>query len=338
MRQDLIRKYERLRVPRYTSYPTAPHFTPAVDGAVYGRWLEDMAAPERFSLYLHVPYCHSMCWYCGCHTKITHRYAPIARYLEAMGREIDMVADRLPTQRPVVGHVHWGGGTPTMTAPEDFRRIMDQLRARFAVDGNAEVAVEIDPRTLSGYMVEALAESGVNRVSLGVQCFDEKVQKAINREQSFDLTKVAVMSLRAAGISRQSLDLLYGLPHQTVESCARTVALALELEPDRFSVFGYAHLPSLKKHQRLIDEAALPSGAERVAQFETIAQALEQAGYVRIGLDHFARADDELARRAADGTLKRNFQGYTTDQCDALIGFGASAIGSVAARICPEHA
>lgn len=328
MRQDLIRKYESQRVPRYTSYPTAPHFTPAVDGAAYGGWLENVAADMRLSLYLHLPYCHSMCWYCGCHTKITRRYAPIKRYLDALGHEVELVADRLESPRPV-GHIHWGGGTPTMASPEDFRAIMARLRARFAVASDAAIAVEIDPRTLDGDMVEAMASSGVNRASLGVQCFDPKVQKAINREQSFDLTRAAVLALRTAGIRRQSLDLIYGLPHQTVATCERTVAQALELEPDRLSVFGYAHLPSLKKHQRLIDEAALPSGSERVAQFEAIARGLEAAGYRRIGLDHFARAEDEMARRAADGTLKRNFQGYTTDQCDALIGFGASAIGSL---------
>ncbi len=323
----LIRRYGEQRLPRYTSYPTAPHFTAEVGEAACGAWLEGLDLGARLSLYLHVPFCRSLCWYCGCHTKVPGHDEPIARYAEALAAEIALVAERLPA-RMAVAHLHWGGGTPTILGAARFARLMDLVRDRFAVAQSAELAVEIDPRRLTEEMVAALAEAGINRASLGVQSFDPAVQQAINRMQSFDETRRAVESLRAAGIARLNFDLLYGLPHQTVASCEATVAEALTLAPDRLAVFGYAHLPSLKLHQRRIDEAALPDAAEREAQAEAIAAALKGAGYVAIGLDHFARPDDPLAQALRARRLRRNFQGYTTDAADALLGFGASSIGS----------
>lgn len=323
----LIRRYGEQRLPRYTSYPTAPHFTAEVGEAACGAWLEALDPGARLSLYLHVPFCRSLCWYCGCHTKVPGHDEPIARYAEALAAEIALVAERLPA-RMAVAHLHWGGGTPTILGAARFARLMDLVRDRFAVAESAELAVEIDPRRLTEEMVAALAAAGVNRASLGVQSFDPAVQQAINRMQSFDETRRAVESLRAAGIARLNFDLLYGLPHQTVASCEATVAEALTLAPDRLAVFGYAHLPSLKLHQRRIDEAALPDAAEREAQAEAIAAALKDAGYVAIGLDHFARPDDPLAQALRARRLRRNFQGYTTDAADALLGFGASSIGS----------
>ena len=323
----LIRRYGEQRLPRYTSYPTAPHFTAEVGEAACGAWLEALDPGARLSLYLHVPFCRSLCWYCGCHTKVPGHDEPIARYAEALAAEITLVAERLPA-RMAVAHLHWGGGTPTILGAARFARLMDLVRDRFAVAESAELAVEIDPRRLTEEMVAALAAAGVNRASLGVQSFDPAVQQAINRMQSFDETRRAVESLRAAGIARLNFDLLYGLPHQTVASCEATVAEALTLAPDRLAVFGYAHLPSLKLHQRRIDEAALPDAAEREAQAEAIAAALKDAGYVAIGLDHFARPDDPLAQALRARRLRRNFQGYTTDAADALLGFGASSIGS----------
>jgi oxygen-independent coproporphyrinogen-3 oxidase len=326
MTPELIAKYDS-RVPRYTSYPTAPHFTPAVGADAYRQWL---GALDRgpLSLYLHVPFCEKLCWYCGCHTRVISRYRPLAIYLDLLEREIDLVAEALP-RRLEVTHVHWGGGTPTMVAGADFRRLTERLRRRFTVLDDAEMAVEMDPRGVTAETVADLAAAGVNRVSLGVQDFDAAVQRAVNRVQPFEMTARVVDWLRAAGIDRLNLDLMYGLPQQTVAAVERTVALAMRLEPQRVAQFGYAHVPWMKRHQRLIDEATLPGPEERWRQAAAGAARLEEAGFVAIGLDHFARPDDPLAVAQRAGTLRRNFQGYTTDRADALIGLGASSIGAL---------
>jgi oxygen-independent coproporphyrinogen-3 oxidase len=226
-----------------------------------------------------------------------------------------------------ISHIHFGGGTPTIMPPETFVDLVGALRYSFFILPDAEIAVEIDPRTLTEPMVEALGYCGVNRASLGVQSFDPTVQRAINRLQSFEQTAASVERLRRVSVGRINFDLLYGLPLQTVDSCLDTVAKCVELRPDRFSVFGYAHVPSFKKHQRKIAEDSLPDSIERHRQSETIAEALQEAGYVRIGLDHFALPGDSLAIARQEGRLKRNFQGYTDDTADTLIGLGASAIG-----------
>jgi oxygen-independent coproporphyrinogen-3 oxidase len=319
-------RYADERLPRYTSYPTAPQFSPAVAAADYRRWLAALTPATDASLYLHIPFCRSMCWYCGCHTTITRRDAPIDTYIDVLRREIELVARHVPAP-PTVRHVHFGGGTPTTIHPETMLALVAQLRATFDIAPGAELAIEIDPRTLTPEMTAALGEAGFTRASLGVQSFDPRVQKAINRIQSVDATAAAVDGLRAAGIRGINFDLIYGLPSQTTASCVETVEQCLALEPDRFSVFGYAHVPAFKKHQRKIDEASLPAGEARHAQATAIAEALVAAGQVRIGLDHFARPGDSLAVAQAEGRLRRNFQGYTTDACEALIGFGASAIG-----------
>ena len=325
MRSDILERYADLPLPRYTSYPTAPHFKPAESG-LYRQWLAAVPAESATSLYLHIPFCRSMCWYCGCHTTITARDDPIARYLAALRAEIELVTETLPS-RLRARHIHFGGGTPTLMQPEQFTALMVHLRSRFLVAQDAEVAIEIDPRTLEPEMVKALGQAGVTRASLGVQSFDPVVQKAINRIQSYEQTEAAVSGLRAAGVAKVNFDLIYGLPHQTIGSCIDTVERAVALAPDRFAVFGYAHVPGFKLHQRKIEGAALPGGAERHAQAEAIAEALVAAGYVRIGLDHFARPEDPLAQALDEGRLHRNFQGYTTDDCPTLIGFGASSIG-----------
>ena len=326
MEAQILSRYADRPLPRYTSYPTAPHFSAGVDGDVYRDWLGAVRADSAASLYLHIPFCRSMCWYCGCHTTVTARDAPIAQYLAALHREIDLVADALPG-RVTAQHIHFGGGTPTLMKPEQFGLLMGRLRDCFDIAADAEVAIEIDPRTLDPAMIDALAEGGVTRASLGVQSFDPVVQLAINRVQSFDETKQAIEGLRAAGIAAVNFDLIYGLPHQTIKSCIETAVQALELAPDRFAVFGYAHVPQFKLHQRKIQESALSDCATRFAQSEAIAAVLVGAGYVRIGLDHFARPEDELTCAFGAGTLHRNFQGYTTDGCDTLLGFGASSIG-----------
>jgi oxygen-independent coproporphyrinogen-3 oxidase len=326
MRSDLNIRYGEERLPRYTSYPTAPHFSDAISQQTYRQWLASIRQERTVSLYLHIPFCRSMCWYCGCNTTIARRAEPVAEYLAALRREIDMVADH--TAGPLrVSHVHFGGGTPTIVSPAQFAELMKILRDKFTLLPDAEVAIEIDPRRLTREMVHELGASGVTRASLGVQSFDPTVQQAINRVQSFEDTAAATEGLRAAGVRGINFDLIYGLPNQTVASCFDTVRKCLQLRPDRLSVFGYAHVPTFKKHQRKIDEAALPDGGNRHLQANMIASSLTNAGYRQIGLDHFALPEDDLVTAQAVGTLRRNFQGYTTDASDVLIGFGASAIG-----------
>jgi oxygen-independent coproporphyrinogen III oxidase len=325
MADAAIAKYLGERIPRYTSYPTAPHFSAAVGSASYSGWLRQLRDTDRLSLYLHVPFCKTLCWYCGCNTSITRHREPIERYVQVLQQEISRVAELIGGRR--VAHIHWGGGTPTIVGPALFRSTMSLLRRRFEIETNAEIAVEIDPRRLDGDMARALGECGVNRASLGVQSFDPTVQRAVARVQTLAVTTRCADLLREAGVQALNLDLLYGLPHQTVTNCVATVEAALTLRPARFSVFGYAHVPAMMKHQQVIDASALPDGPERLRQEQAIGDALAAAGYVRIGLDHYAHPEDSLAQASMNGTLRRNFQGYTDDPADALIGFGASSIG-----------
>lgn len=326
MKPEVYARYGGGNVPRYTSYPTAPHFSPDIGEALYRRWLSGLIRDIDMSLYLHLPFCRSMCWYCGCHTTVTARREPVDRYLAALGREAELVAGAAP-RRLRLTHLHFGGGTPTLMEPAQIASLMAGLRDCFEFAATAEIAIEVDPRTLTAEMAAALGRSGFTRASLGVQSFDPEVQRAINRVQSFEETAAATAALRRNGIAGVNFDLIYGLPGQTVASCLDTVEKALRLAPDRFSVFGYAHVPSFKRHQRRIDTVALPGTAERLAQSLAVAAALVSAGYVQIGLDHFARPGDALARAAGAGRLRRNFQGYTTDGAEVLIGLGASAIG-----------
>lgn len=323
----LIAKYDR-PVPRYTSYPTAPHFSAEVTPAVYARWLAALPDDAAVSLYLHVPFCASLCLFCACHTTVARQEAPLLAYTEGLLAEIDLIADLIGRKQPVA-HVHWGGGTPTALPARSMRAIMQRLRERFDLAPSAEVAVEIDPRTLTAEHVDALAAMGTNRVSLGVQDFNPVVQKAIGRMQSYELTAACVTQLRAAGIDAINLDLIYGLPHQTIEGVAETVAQAMELNPARVAVFGYAHVPWMKKHQSLLPEAMLPGPGERYAQRDAAEDTIVVRGYVPAGLDHFARPGDAMAIAAEDQRLRRNFQGYTTDSAPVLIGLGASSIGSL---------
>lgn len=327
MDANLLAKYSR-PVPRYTSYPTAPQFHAGVDAATYRSWLAALPAGEPLSLYVHIPFCDSLCWFCGCSTRIVKRYSPLAAYLAPLKREIDMAAEALGSRRPVM-HMHWGGGTPNMIAPSDIEALVGHISERFDFREDMEFAVEIDPRTLTGETVDALAAVGVTRASLGVQDLNAEVQKAVNRIQPFEVTERAVNWLRAAGIEAINIDLMYGLPMQTVAGVEATVDGVLKLAPDRLALFGYAHVPWMKRHQGLIDESTLPDATERMAQCEATTARLEAAGYRAIGLDHFARPEDPLARAAAEGRLRRNFQGYTVDAAPALIGFGATAIGAL---------
>jgi oxygen-independent coproporphyrinogen III oxidase len=325
---NTIAKYLSERIPRYTSYPTAPHFSNAIGPATYREWLTALRATDRLSLYLHIPFCKTLCWYCGCNTSVTRHREPVERYVRTLELEIARVAELAGSHR--VAHVHWGGGTPTIVGPDLFRSTMAMVRSRFAMEPGAEIAVEVDPRRLDSTMAAALGQAGVTRASLGVQTFDPAVQKAVARVQSLSETKNCADLLRGAGIQAINVDLLYGLPHETVRTCSASVEAALTLSPTRFSVFGYAHVPAMLRHQRIIHAAALPNAGERLRQEQAIGDALAAAGYLRIGLDHYARPNDTLAQARLDGRLRRNFQGYTDDPADALIGFGASAIGQSA--------
>ncbi len=316
------------RVPRYTSYPTAPHFHAGVDGAVAEGWLRDLPDGMPLSLYVHIPFCDTLCWFCGCNTKVVNLYSPVASYRALLRAELARVAARVGKSHKVT-HIHFGGGSPTLLKPEDFESLAAEIRENFAVAPGAEFAVEIDPRGLSDAMIAALARSGVNRASIGVQDIDPVVQKAVNRIQPFEVTKAVVEKLRSAGIGDLNIDIMYGLPHQTVEHVEKTIAAMASLKPNRLAVFGYAHVPHMKKHQALIDEAALPTSEERITQFDHAQSALIAAGYEPVGLDHFALPDDPMAIAARNGVLSRNFQGYTTDTAPALIGIGASAISSL---------
>lgn len=326
MEMSLAQKYGGA-VPRYTSYPTAPHFSTEVGAGIYADWLGHVGDGDAASLYMHVPFCQAMCWYCGCFTKVVNRYGPVSDYVNALLAETDIVRGALGGE-PDVRFIHWGGGSPTILSANDFGRIVARLHRNFRISDSAEIALEMDPRTTTQAYVRALAHAGVNRVSIGVQDFDLTVQQAINRVQPFDITARVVDWLRDAGINAVNLDLMYGLPYQTEALIASMTEKALSLAPTRIALFGYAHVPWMKAHQRLIDEAALPDLEARWRQAKLAADMLQDAGYVRIGLDHFAHPDDPLAKPDV-GAVRRNFQGYTTDDAGSLIGFGASAIGTL---------
>lgn len=324
------------RIPRYTSYPTAPHFHAGVTADTYRSWLEALDSATPLSLYLHIPFCDTLCWFCGCHTTVVNRYAPVAAYLNLLLQETDLVADIIGPGRKV-SHIHWGGGSPTLLRPDDMRRLGGVLRSRFNIASDAEFGIEIDPRGFTAELAETLAEIGVTRASIGVQDFDERVQRAINRIQTMETTAAAVDLLRQVGINSLNLDLIYGLPHQTVEGLERTIDEALTLRPDRLAIFGYAHVPHFKKHQALILETALPDIEARFAQAEAARTKLCARGYVAVGIDHFARPEDAMAVAVRERRLTRNFQGYTTDDATALLGFGASSIGSLPQGYVQNH-
>jgi len=284
-----------------------------------------MATDASLSLYFHVPFCKEICAYCGCHTKALQQDAPLTAYKETLLRELELTAAATPARR--VDSIHWGGGTPGILGPARFAEIAERVGDLFALSATIEHSIELDPRLLTAEFVAMLPRAGVNRASLGVQDFNDHVQQASGRVQPFETVARAVEMLRAAGVSAINLDLMYGLPKQSVPDVVRTAKLAASLSPWRLAVFGYAHVPWFKTHQKLIDAADLPGAAERLAQAAAVRAALEEEGFVAIGLDHFAHPDDPLAIAARNGHMRRNFQGYTVDQADALLPFGVSSIG-----------
>ncbi|MBS0274704.1 MAG: oxygen-independent coproporphyrinogen III oxidase [Proteobacteria bacterium] len=316
------------RVPRYTSYPTAPHFHSGIDHNIYRGWLAEIEPGLPLSLYCHIPFCDTLCWFCGCHTTVVNRYEPVIAYRDLLLKEIGLVSAALSPDHPVT-HIQWGGGSPTMLEAGDIALLSRALRDHFNVTKNCEFAVEIDPRGFSEATAQAFMAAGLTRASIGLQDSDPTVQRAINRIQSNEETARVVTMLRNSGIASINLDLVYGLPHQNIERFRRTAEFALSLDPDRIATFGYAHVPHFKKHQQLIPESALPGIEERLAEAQLARTTFEAAGYRSIGLDHFAKPGDSLSIAQREGRLGRNFQGYTSDNAPALIGLGASAIGSL---------
>jgi oxygen-independent coproporphyrinogen-3 oxidase len=325
---DLIRRYDKPG-PRYTSYPTAPHFT---EDFGPGKFTEDLAKKSTdtpLSLYLHLPFCRSLCYYCGCHMKVTRDPETIETYLKALKQEIDLMAAEVNTDRPVV-QIHWGGGTPTYLSPEQIRDLGDHLRDRFRISEDAEISIEADPRTLTEERTAAAADVGFNRVSVGVQDVNRKVQEAINRIQPLEQVEQAVRWARQYDFNGVNVDLIYGLPHQTPDRFANTLDAAEALAPDRIALYSYAHVPSIKKHQRVIDEDTLPAPGEKLRLFKQGLERLTgEAGYRFIGMDHFARPDDPLAVAQDEGTLHRNFQGYSTRAGAEVVAFGVSGISQL---------
>jgi len=315
-------------VPRYTSYPTAPHFHDGVRAGTYADWLAAITPDDALSLYLHVPYCRELCHYCGCHTKATRQDAPLKAYAATLGTEINLVAGHLPLAGPV-RHIHWGGGTPSLLSRQSLIDLVGLMRVQFDLAADLEHAIELDPRLVSADLAETLALIGINRASLGVQDFDPNVQKTIGRVQTYETVARAVAHLHGAGLTALNFDLMYGLPRQNAATIKDSIDKTLSLAPARIALFGYAHVPWMRKHQRLIDESALPTPIERLELADLARTGLLKAGYVPVGLDHFARPDDSMAIALGDGSLKRNFQGYTTDQGDQLIGLGVSSIGKL---------
>lgn len=314
-----------LEAPRYTSYPTAHHFSPSVNAAQQAQWVGQVREGEGVSVYVHVPFCREMCWFCGCHTKMTKRYEPIAKYVQTLLQEIALIKAQLGG-RGSLRNIHFGGGSPSMLTAEDLGAILEAIRGAFGDVNIHEQAIELDPRTTTAANIAHYKAFGFNRISLGLQDFAPEVQEAINRVQPYAQVAEVVAGLREAGFANINCDLIYGLPHQTLARFMDSLEKTMTLAPERMALFSYAHLPHIKKHQRLIPTEWLPKDAEKLELFLRGVAFLEGRGYETIGIDHFAKPTDSLARAHADGSLRRNFQGYVTDESDVLIGIGCSSI------------
>ena len=329
--QDLIKKYDKSG-PRYTSYPTAPQFSSAFTEQSLKECIErsnDEIIPKPLSLYIHIPYCDTICYYCACNKIITKNHDVTEEYLQLLEAEMQMLSPLFDKDREL-NQLHLGGGTPTFLNDQEMTQLMAMIEANFKVSPNCEMSIEIDPRKVTDDTIRLLNKIGFNRISLGVQDFDERVQKAVNRVQSYDLVRDRLNAAREVGIESINMDLIYGLPFQTVETFAQTLDKVIELKPDRLSIFNYAHLPERFKPQRRINEDELPSPAEKLEIFKLTMDKLQLAGYVYIGMDHFALAGDSMVKAQQEGTLQRNFQGYSTNADTDLVAIGVSSIGSIA--------
>lgn len=313
------------KVPRYTSYPTAPHFSAATGPQDFAGFLAAVPAGEQISLYLHVPFCRRLCWFCACRTQGTTSDSPVTAYLQTLKAELQLLAQHLP-DGVTLSRLHWGGGTPTLLPADAMAELAEAVFALAPLAPGGEFSVEIDPNEIDDARLDALARAGMNRASIGVQDFDPEIQKAIGRTQSYEITKAAAEGLRARGINSLNADILFGLPHQTPEKITASVTRLLTLRPDRVALYGYAHVPWMSRRQQLIPSEALPTPEARLDLFDTARALFEAEGYRQIGIDHFALPSDGLAHAAEKGSLRRNFQGYTDDPAQVLIGLGASSI------------
>lgn len=325
-------EFAQEQLPRYTSYPPANRFHGGVGPGAVAAALASLPAQSKLSLYVHIPYCQKLCWYCGCHTSVPTQADPVDSYIDALEAEISQVATLLPADARV-SHLHFGGGSPDILTPGQIDRLFAALRSSFAFVRHAEIATESDPRGLSPEVISAFARNGLSRASLGVQVLDAGVQQRINRIQPRESIEAAIAGLRRAGVESINVDMMYGLPGQTLDHVVETATFAAMQDVDRVAVFGYAHVPWMKKHQKGIDTNALPEGEARFRQAEAAARTLEHAGYLPIGFDHFAAPGDSMATAERRGELRRNFQGYTDDDAIALIGLGASSISSLPGMI-----
>lgn len=313
------------RVPRYTSYPTAPQFGGGVTAAEFVHWIEAVPAGSEISLYLHVPFCRRLCWFCACRTQGTVSDDPVRAYAKVLKAEIALLRAHLaPGVR--LSRLHWGGGTPTMLAPDLITDLAATIFDVVPMGPGAEFSVEIDPMEVDAPRLDALAAAGMNRASIGVQDFDPEIQATIGREQPYETTVAVAEMIRARGVASLNADILYGLPHQTDARIADSVQKLLALSPDRVALYGYAHVPWMSRRQQMIPSDAIPTPQERLGLFETARKLFVADGYDEIGIDHFARPTDGMAKAAKAGTLRRNFQGYTDDTSPVLIGLGASSI------------
>jgi len=313
------------RVPRYTSYPTAPHFKTEVGNDTVTPWIKAIPAGGSVSVYVHVPFCRRLCWFCACRTQGTATAEPVAAYVETLKQELALVKPLL-APGVEIEHLHFGGGTPTLLQPEMISDLTAAIFDMAPLAENAQFSVEIDPTEVDEARIAAFADAGLTRASIGVQDFDPMIQETIGRPQSYEITRDAVEALRARGIRSLNVDLLYGLPHQTKARITDSVNKVISLGPDRIALFGYAHVPWVSKRQKLIPTDALPSPEDRLDLFNTATELFTGAGYAVIGIDHFAKPEDGLEIAHQAGTMQRNFQGYTEDKSKVLIGFGASSI------------
>ncbi|MEQ8366037.1 MAG: oxygen-independent coproporphyrinogen III oxidase [Roseitalea porphyridii] len=313
------------KVPRYTSYPTAPHFGRDVGSDQFANWIGDIAPGAKISLYVHVPFCRRLCWFCACRTQGTQTDKPVAAYLETLQAELRLLADHLP-EGVQLSRLHWGGGTPTLLSPQMMEDLAGAIKDVAPFSDETEFSVEIDPNEIDPARLDALARAGMNRASIGVQDFDPNIQATIGRMQSYDITRDAVDEIRARGVASLNADILYGLPHQSKGRITESVQKLLSLNPDRVALYGYAHVPWMAKRQQMIPSDALPTPQERLELFDTARRLFLWDHYDEIGIDHFATKDDGLSIARKTGRLRRNFQGYTDDTADVLIGVGASSI------------
>lgn len=326
---ELVKKYS-VSGPRYTSYPTAPQWTDKVTIADYRTQLKKTYADPKLpvALYVHIPFCESLCYYCGCNIQITKDHNRSGSYVESLLREMKATYELLG-HKQLLSHIAWGGGTPTFLSLSEIEQLQKGTLEYFALDENAEVSIEIDPRVTTNRQLELLRELGFNRVSLGVQDFEKNVQEAINRVQPLEQTETMLKYCRQLGYKGINFDLIYGLPHQTTESFEKTIDSVIRIRPDRIALYNYAHLPHMLPHQKILDAMNRPEADERLKIFSLAFEKLTKAGYRTVGMDHFAVEEDELFKALDKGTLYRNFQGYTIKHGAGMIGIGASSIGEV---------